>query len=558
MASADGLPSPESTVTSLLASSGYLKSTMLSDSSRSIRYRGREYESATEALDAYIADFERSLRIPDSSTGILQLPKDPVTPVLPRTGFRNKDVLKERLTDGELDFLNVPVAAGQRDPDCLSLTTDDLLVLPADGSMPVTRTSAYLTQRTTYPLGRSSRSRPLGTQDLSASQGRRRRGKGSEAEDVLGSSLNHSARGTLRTQRTLPSPLHSTQKGEREPSSARPYPRWLTSRKSDMDFSGITSVPELAYPTWVGQCDATSDPAEGGTVRKKLGRGGALPPSPEVPTWLGQLEASYEELRRSAEGHQRAARDAGEDTGNRTAALREEADCSTLRELRLEFAEQLAAAEERERNANYDKPFRDDKIESLILRAEKALASPSLGHASRGEKESSSPRTEDVLDADRSWDNPVAFKPPVPVGDAEDQLNTAGLHQAEAAAPPTHVQQAAGSPSSGYSSRKHPGPVEALKQMLFSLQAVEQRVTQDQEKQQQQDSPTATTTNPGPQNSEQHQPALGTGDPLFEDYENGPGGQSLQRALHHLGRLKCLVDDMNDKKAQEYQEENDA
>ena len=35
--------------------------------------------------------------------------------------------------------------------------------------------------------------------------------------------------------------------------------------------------------------------------------------------------------------------------------------------------------------------------------------------------------------------------------------------------------------SSGYSSRKHHGPVEALKQMLFSLQAVEQRVTQQKE-----------------------------------------------------------------------------
>ncbi|XP_036384626.1 lung adenoma susceptibility protein 2 [Megalops cyprinoides] len=553
MASADGLPSPESTVTSLLASSGYLKSSMLSDSSRSIRYKGREYESATEALDAYIADFQRSLRIPDASTGALQLPKDPVTPVLPRTGFRNKDVLKESLTDGELDFLNLPVGAGQGDPDSLSLTTDDLLVLPADGSMPVTRTSAYLTQRTTCPLGRSPRSRPLGTQDLSALRGRRRRAKGSEAEDVPGPRLNRSARGGARTF-----PLHSTQRGAPEPSSARPYPRWLTSRKSDMDFSGITSVPELAYPTWVGECDATSDPPDGSAARGKRGRGRALPPSPEVPTWLGQLEASYEEPGRSAEGHRRVARDAGEGTGKRTAAFREEADCSTLRDLRLEFAQQLAAAEEREGNANYHRPFRDDRIESLILKAEKALASPSLGRVGRGEEESSSPRTEDVLDADRSWDNPVAFKPPVPVGDAEDQLNMdnpAGLHQAEAAAALTHIQQAAGSPSSGYSSRKHPGPVEALKQMLFSLQAVEQRVTQDQEKQQQrQDAPTETTTDPGP--SEQHQPALRTCEPLFEDYESGPGGQSLQRALHHLGRLKCLVDDMNDKKAQECQEEN--
>lgn len=44
------------------------------------------------------------------------------------------------------------------------------------------------------------------------------------------------------------------------------------------------------------------------------------------------------------------------------------------------------------------------------------------------------------------------------------------------------VQAASGSCSSGYSSRKHPGPVEALKQMLFSLQAVEQQVSLENEK----------------------------------------------------------------------------
>ncbi|KAL0163466.1 hypothetical protein M9458_042862, partial [Cirrhinus mrigala] len=36
----------------------------------------------------------------------------------------------------------------------------------------------------------------------------------------------------------------------------------------------------------------------------------------------------------------------------------------------------------------------------------------------------------------------------------------------------------AASCSSGYSSRKHPGPVEALKHMLFRLQAVEHKISQ--------------------------------------------------------------------------------
>lgn len=46
------------------------------------------------------------------------------------------------------------------------------------------------------------------------------------------------------------------------------------------------------------------------------------------------------------------------------------------------------------------------------------------------------------------------------------------------------VPQSLGSLSSGYSSKKHHGPVEALKQMLFSLQAVEQTVSQQKDERQ--------------------------------------------------------------------------
>ncbi|KAJ8338831.1 hypothetical protein SKAU_G00356170 [Synaphobranchus kaupii] len=470
MTSTDNLPSPESTVTSLLASSGHLKSSLSSDSASSIRYRDRQYESATEALDAYIADFQRSLRAPEMPTGRLQLPKDPITPILSGTRFRNKDVLKENLTDGELDFLNLPVGPQQRDPDSLSLTTDDLLILPTDGSMPVTRTSAYLTQRMAYPLGHSSSS------------------------------------------------------------------RWLTSLKSDMDFSGVTSIPEQTYPTWLRDCEATSGRVGHRAALGKLGRSRTFPPSPKAPSWLGELE----ELQGDTESHLRAARSVSQEPGDSATTLREEAGQPTLRELRLEFAEQLASVEERERDAHYDKPFRDDKIESLILKAEKALTSPSLGHGRHAAKDGrGSPHTEDILDLDRSWDNPpVTFKSPVPVGGAEDQLN---VNKPGA----SRKMEATASGSSGYSSRKHPGPVEALKQMLFSLQAVEQRVTQKQEGKTQ-DASTLETKTPGP---------LEIADPCEEDYESAPGGQSLQRALHHLGRLKSLVDDMNEKKEREVQSE---
>lgn len=55
-------------------------------------------------------------------------------------------VLRERLTDRELGFLNLPVSSLQRNSnhDRLSMTTDELLSIPYDGTMPVTHTTAFL------------------------------------------------------------------------------------------------------------------------------------------------------------------------------------------------------------------------------------------------------------------------------------------------------------------------------------------------------------------------------------------------------------------------------
>lgn len=380
------VPSPESTITSLLASSGHLKSSLSSNSETCFRYRDREYESATEALDAYISDFQRSLRAPNMSTGQLQLPMDPVTPIFPDKAVRNKDVLKEMLTDGELDYLSLPVGRQQRDPDSLSLTTDDLVVLPPDGSMPVTRTSAYLSQHMADPLSRSTSSRSRSrsrTEDLCRSQGPSQRRRGLGREEFLSANPN----------------THQTQRQGSDAISSHHYPRWLTSVKSEMNFSGLSSIPDQAYPTWLRDSEASSV-YHGQRNLGKLGCSHIYPPSFQAPS------------------------------------------------------------------------LQDHKSESLILREEEALVSPSLGHEVRDR--TSSPHTEDILDLDRSWDYPaVTFKSPVPVGGAEDldNVNKSAMSRMEAVA----------SSSSGYSSRKYPGPVEALKQMLFSLQAVEQGVAQNLE-----------------------------------------------------------------------------
>lgn len=80
MASEDGLMSPESSVTSLLATSGLLQSSLRPERVPSIKYRDRHYISASEALDAYITDFQRSLRDAETTTGKLELPKERTKP----------------------------------------------------------------------------------------------------------------------------------------------------------------------------------------------------------------------------------------------------------------------------------------------------------------------------------------------------------------------------------------------------------------------------------------------------------------------------------------------
>lgn len=225
----------------------------------------------------------------------------------------------------------------------MSLTTDDLLVLPTDGSMPVTRTSAYLSQRLAYPQGHSTTSRSLKTQDLLVSTGpsRRRRGQGEDLGGeggLLGPYPNRQPKTRCRMQREPPN------------DSSHHYPRWLTSLKSDMDFSGVTSIPDQMFPTWLRDCEGTSS----GHALGKPGRSRTYPPSPKAPSRLGQLE----ELEGRAGSLLRGERSVSEAPGERANTLTEEAGQPDLRELRLESAEQLASAGEREREAQYDPPFR--------------------------------------------------------------------------------------------------------------------------------------------------------------------------------------------------------
>ncbi|KAM6986253.1 lung adenoma susceptibility protein 2 [Aplochiton taeniatus] len=448
--------SPDSTVTSLLATSGHLRSSFHPNPPASISYGDRHYESATAALDAYIADFDRSLHDPETSTGQLTLQS---TPVRPRNMVRNIDVLQEQLTDGELDFLTLPLHShrgASRPPaaDRLTLTTDEMLAIPCDGSLPVTRTSAFLCQSGTHAQGLSGDHVYLeGQNSWPSARPSPRLGSSTTAACVYHSAptlpprvLRPRGRPGGVSQRFeplvrvphhhhhhLPSQSTETHLGTDAMDAAthQHYPRWFTSQRSEMDFSGITSVPDLKYPAWLRECDVGSGAPPRDPSHRPRGGTHTLHPSPRPPSWLGRLEASYEEQ------HQR--------------------------------------------------------------RGGTGVGSPSC--------------TDDLLDAERSWDNP----------------------------------RAAGSCSPSSSSRKHPGPVEALKQMLFSLQAVEQEVTMGQS--------SPPLAEPLQQDSTPQKPK---DEVEYEDFDTAPGGQSLKRALHHLGRLKSLVEEPRQRREERAQPEKDS
>ncbi|XP_045922221.1 lung adenoma susceptibility protein 2 isoform X2 [Micropterus dolomieu] len=503
--------SPESTVTSLLSSSGRLRSSLLApEHNTTFRYRDKNYDSASAALDAYITDFERSRQNSELLTGRLVLPHSPPsTPSRPRVSMlRNKDVLRESLTDRELDFLNLPVSSLRHrvNRDRLSMTTDELLSIPHDGSMPVTHTSAYIqgllsqsgasqphlsSSRTahrtwdrlssSHPAPRPDHYHPHPTSTLRSSRCRGRQGTATLTPEVDISSVSYyrSAHRAARTECA-------------EQSSSLHLPRWFTSNKTDMDCSGITSVPDLKYPAWIQRCDISELPPP---TESELW--GHHVPTTRAPSWVAELE---------------------DDDPDQTPAQVDSQQI--LEDLRLQFAEQISLFAAHRNSSDNMQLFRDNRIESLIQKADQVLNS--LSQSSRG--------------ADSPAD-PVAVEEDVSPVNTEELLSFTVDSAAAGSITEAVTDRGAQLQGHGNSDFKQPGPVEALKQMLFRLQAVEAEL---QRQQQASVAPTLTdrlqAETPVKQRPE--------GEAELETF---PGGPSLQRALHHLSRLKVLVEEPRQK-----------
>ncbi|KAM9323695.1 lung adenoma susceptibility protein 2 [Pholidichthys leucotaenia] len=519
------LLSPESTVTSLLSSSGHLRSSLRPpDHNTTFRYRDKDYDSASAALDAYIADFERNHRSNESSfTGRLVLPHNP--PSTPhRVGIlRNKDVLRERLTDRELNFLNLPVSSLRHriNRDRFSMTTDELLSIPYDGSMPVTHTSAFIQDL----LSHSAASQPCPSSNSccrllhKASGGhscthttphhrhhcsppprscrcRERQKVTMCVSDVDASSVGgfKSAHGTVRLDRAAPS-------------STLHLPHWFTSNKADMDCSGITSVPDLKYPAWIQNCGENEQPP---TDSELLWDDHGIPvsgtPRARAPSWVEGLEKD-------------------DDPDQAPAQVDSQ---QSLRDLRLQFAEQISLlTTERKGSDVVTTLFKDNKIESLIQKADQVLNS--LSQTSVAAESSANPvspvNTEELVLSSSSHCPPDSTAG----GITEALTDTGG--------------EARDSESSFW---KQPGPVEALKQMMFRLQAVEAELHRRQEAK-----PAAPAITERLQTPEKQWPESEA------ELQSFPGSPSLQRALYHLSRLKLLVEEPRGKRREEEEEEKD-
>ncbi|XP_062588143.1 uncharacterized protein LOC134249798 isoform X3 [Saccostrea cucullata] len=120
-----------------------------------------------------------------------------------------------------------------------------------------------------------------------------------------------------------------------------------------------------------------------------------------------------------------------------------------------------------------------------------------------------SPDTDMVLDGDRSWEKPVLPNLKPPVVTVDDDLQTDTL---------------TGTPQ--------PGSLEALKNMLFKLQTEAAAHAAG-------NPTTIENLQAGAPNTERPEEDI----PALEGYnwKEQPGGQSLEKALHHLGNLKTIV-----------------
>ncbi|KAM7124901.1 lung adenoma susceptibility protein 2 isoform 3-T3 [Molossus nigricans] len=515
--------SRESSVSSLLASCS-LSGSNSSNSDGSVHYKDKLYSSASQALQAYIDDFDRSRMYPGVSTGKINIDKCPANMpefsnyiYKPNSAFENFD--HKRSLSSRRQTIN--------DIDSISLTTDDLLKLPADGSFSFTcggpgHRISKKTKKCTGKLSSSDTEKNKYFQEPSTAMNKDNLVTPFVYTNINGKQCRRLKNLKLvnKTNKCISEPFFSKKssfKDSSEHSLEKNYPRWLTGQKSDLNVSGITSIPDFKYPVWLHNQDLLPD------------------------TNSQKIYKIFKEDQCSPRHSYQA---------QRTSRLMNKLDCfeytfepSNISDFSSVDKGLANAYKCDSEHSQYQcenpllpgqskKPFSGDKIELLILKAKRNLEDCTK-ELPKSMKQDDSPCSLDKLEAERSWENiPVTFKSPVPVNSDDSPQEASGAKCAKGFLEDFLSND---NQSCTLSGGKHHGPVEALKQMLFNLQAVQESFNQNK------------TTEP---KGEIQQVSEDDDFSKLQWKESmAPITRSLQKALHHLSRLRDLVDDTSGKQS---------
>ncbi|XP_031221846.1 lung adenoma susceptibility protein 2 isoform X2 [Mastomys coucha] len=508
--------SRDSSVTSLLASCS-LRGSSSSSSDSSFLYKDQLYSSASEALQAYIEDFELSREHPAAGTvkvnidgEVGNVPQFSSYVPTPHSAFENLD---HKQHFNPLYYRREAI----RDMDSISLTTDDLLRLPADGCFSFTDVTPHHRQnkKTKKYIGRQDSS------DIKHCPSSYVETTPKSRDDIVPpyvyTKINGKKCGRPRTPKpinrknkyvsesSLSIPKESSFKDSSEHGLEKNYPRWLTSQKCDLSVSGVTSIPDFKYPIWLHNEDLLPD-ADTSRVYKLFNEDEYCPTHSYQTQRASQLLSKVDCFEYSFK------------PSNFTDSFSEYKGLGN--DFKCQCDNPLLPGQSQ-------KPFCGDKIELLILKAKKNLKQSTEDLPKPVEKDGS-PCSLDKLEAERTWENvPVTFKSPVPVK-ADDSPQRSSRTQCVNDNKFLEEFLNDDNQSSTLSGGKHHGPVEALKQMLFNLQTVQESFNKNK-------------------NTEPEEEIKQVSEDDFSKpqmKENMiPITRSLHKALQHLSRLRDLVDD---------------
>ncbi|XP_043834695.1 DNA polymerase iota isoform X5 [Dromiciops gliroides] len=518
--------SPKSTVSSLLASCS-LNSSNSSNSGGSIKYKDKLYSSASQALQAYIDDFELNCMSRDKSIrkfNLAQNSKFSRSPYKSPNGFQDFDCKRSKSSCRKQTI---------KDIDSISLTTDDLVHFPPDGSLPTNTyyigslhqnskqdrkflksTSSDNEKNPNFldpcsPVGNEDLFNPVVFPDTKA----KHHGVIKKASDKHCKYISTSSAYSSEMPSPKENPKHCTKKN---------YPRWLTGQKSDLNVSGITSIPDYSYPLWLHDQDLLPDSSSQSSsqMQKKEQQ---IDMEERKTQFSHKLDCYEHSLKHCS---------ISDSTPDKVLV-----DCKHSCELgQFQYESTPFSGQSK-------KPFSDDKIELLILKAKRTLEHSSEGLPSTV-KNDISPSSLDKLEAERSWEKvPVTFKSPVPVDCDERPQQIVKVKRVHEFLEDCLNKD---NPRSTLSGGKHHGPVEALKQMLFNLQAVQESF--NRYKYAEQDEEIKQREKFYSEDSFSCMPKM-----LCPEDEGSikediiPITRSLQKALHHLSRLRELVEDTRGK-----------